>query len=80
MKKYHTSVKPKRAVSGISHWINYRKGTEYDPNIVNVGKGKVDKKRVMQLRYLQSKGIKSVSRKAILDHLQSIDKLKIISI
>ena len=39
MKKYHTSAKPKRAVPGISHWINYRKGTEYYATTVNVGQG-----------------------------------------
>ena len=71
MKKYYTSVKPKRAVPGIGHWINYRKGKEYDPNTVNVGKGKVDKKRIMQLRYLQSKGIKPIS-KDILAHLKTL--------
>ena len=71
MKKYHTSAKPKRAVPGIGHWINYRKGKEYDHNTVNVGKGKVDKKRIMQLRYLQSKGIKPIS-KDILAHLKTL--------
>ena len=68
-KKYRVSNKPRLAESGLAYWTNYERSTESNPNRANTGKGRVNKRMVMQLRYLQSKGIKPVS-KDILQHLK----------
>ena len=72
MKRYIQSSKPMPLSSSVGKWIQYTgKGKESNPNSVNKGKGRVNKKRALQLRYLQSKGIKPVS-KDILTHLKSL--------
>ena len=72
MKRYIQSSKPMPLSSSVGKWIQYTgKGKESNPNSVNTGKGKVDKRRVLQLRYLQSKDIKPVS-KDILQWLKSL--------
>ena len=68
-KKYRVSNKPRLAESGLAYWTNYERSTEPNPNRANTRMGRVSKKRVMQLRYLQSRGIKPVS-KDILQHLK----------
>lgn len=72
MKRFRQSSMPRIAQSGMGNgnWINYKRVQERNPNSVNTGKGRVNKKRVLQLRYLQSKGIKPVS-KSILQWLDS---------
>lgn len=57
---------------GNGKWINYDRERESNPNLANSGKGRVNKRRVMQLRYLQSRGIKPVSK----DILQWLDSIK----
>jgi hypothetical protein len=42
---------------GNDDWINYERAGKENPNYINTGKGRVNKKRVLQLRYLQSKTI-----------------------
>ena len=72
MKRFIQSSKPMPLNSSIGKWTHYTgKGKESNPNSVNTGKGKVDKRRVLQLRYLQSKDIKPVS-KDILQWLKSL--------
>ena len=75
MKRFRQSAKPFIAQSGMGNgnWINYKRAGELNPNSVNTGKGRVSKKRVLQLRYLQSKSIKPVS-KDILQWLDSVGK------
>ena len=75
MKRFRQSAKPFIAQSGMGNgnWINYKRVQERNPNSINTGKGRVNKRRVMQLRYLQSKGIKPVS-KSILQWLDSVGK------
>jgi len=73
MKRFIQSSKPLPLNSSIGKWTNYTgqgKGKEGNLNSVNTGKGKVNKKRVLQTRYLQSKGIKPVPK----DILQWLDK------
>mgnify|MGYP003139149542 CR=1 FL=1 len=74
MKRFIQSAKPMPLRSSAGNYI-YTAGQRKDnnPNSVNTGKGRVSKKRVMQLRYLQSKGIKPVS-KDILQWLDSVGK------
>lgn len=65
MKRFRRSSMPYMAQSGMGseNWINYTgQRKEGNLNSVNTGKGKVNKKRVLQIRYLQSKGIKPVSK------------------
>ena len=73
MKRFRQSSMPRIAQSGMGNgnWTNYKRVQESNPNSVNTGKGRVNKKRVMQLRYLQSKGIKPVS-KSILQWCKSL--------
>ena len=59
-KKYRTSNKPILAESRLGHWTPYHRGTESNPNLKNSGRGRVNKRRVLQLRYLQSKDIKPI--------------------
>jgi hypothetical protein len=62
MKRFIQSAKPLPLQSSVGKWTHYtRAGKEENPNSVNTGKGRVNKRRVMQLRYLQSKQIKPVS-------------------
>ena len=69
MKRFRQSSKPRLAESGMNgNWTNYTKIQERNPT--SIGKGRVNKKRVLQIRYLQSKGIKPVS-KDILQWLNS---------
>ena len=72
-KKYRNSNKPFMSESGMGSWTVYSKDREINYNRKNTGKGRVNKKKVLQLRYLQSKGIKPVS-KDILQHLQQQSK------
>jgi len=55
MKRYRVSNKPVIAKSG--NWTPYKSAVESNPNSVNTGQGRINKKRVMQLRYLKSIGI-----------------------
>ena len=73
MKRFRQSSMPRIAQSGMGNdnWINYKRAGERNPNLANSGKGRVNKKRVMQLRYLQSKDIKPVS-KDILKWVESL--------
>lgn len=75
MKRFRQSSMPYMAQSGMGNgkWTNYKRAREGNPNSVNTGKGRVSKKRVLQLRYLQSKSIKPVS-KDILQWLDSVGK------
>ena len=59
MKRFRQSAKPRLAQSGMGNddWINYERAGKENPNYINTGKGRVNKKRVLQLRYLQSKTI-----------------------
>ena len=73
MKRFIQSSKPMPLQSSIGKWTHYTgQGKEGNLNSVNTGKGRVNKKRVMQTRYLQSRGIKPVSK----DILQWLDSLK----
>ena len=74
MKRFRQSSMPRMAQSGMGNdnWINYDRGKESNPNLANTGKGKVNKRRVLQNRYLQSKDIKPVSK----DILQWLDSVK----
>ena len=73
MKRFRQSSMPRIARSGMGNgeWINYKRAGERNPNSINTGKGRVNKKRVMQIRYLQSIDIKPVS-KDILGWLESL--------
>ena len=73
MKRFRQSSMPRIARSGMGNgeWINYKRAGERNPNSINTGMGRVNKKRVLQLRYLQSKSIKPVS-KSILQWLDSV--------
>ena len=63
MKRFRQSSMPYMAQSGMGNgkWTNYNRAGKLNPNSVNTGKGRVNKRRVLQLRYLQSKSIKPVS-------------------
>lgn len=71
MKRFNESNAPRPIKSNMGNMIHYKRTQELNPNSVNTGKGRVNKKRVMQLRYLQSIGIKPVS-KDILGWLESL--------
>ena len=73
MKRFRQSSMPYMAQSGMGNgkWTNYKRAREGNPNSVNTGKGRVNKRRVMQLRYLQSKRVKSVPN-SILKWVDSI--------
>ena len=72
MKRFIQSAKPMPLRSSAGNYIyTAGQGKEPNPNSVNTGKGRVNKRRVMQLRYLQSKGIKPVS-KSILQWCESL--------
>ena len=62
MKRFRQSSMPYIAQSGMGNgnWTNYKRAGKENPNAVNTGKGRVNKKRVLQLRYLQSKNIKPI--------------------
>jgi len=77
MKRFRQSSMPRIAKSGMGkgNWINYKRaGKEMNPNSVNTGKGRVNKTRVLQLRYLQSKKIKPVMEESILQWCNSAGK------
>ena len=73
MKRFRQSSMPRIAQSGMGNgnWINYKRAGELNPNLANSGKGRVNKRRVLQNRYLQSKDIKPVS-KDILKWVESL--------
>ena len=72
MKRFIQSSKPMPLRSSAGNYIySVGQGKEPNPNLANSGKGRVNKKRVLQLRYLQSKSIKPVS-KSILQWLDSV--------
>jgi len=59
-KKYRNSNKPFMSESGMGSWTVYSKDREINYNRKNTGKGRVNKKKVLQLRYLQNNTIKPV--------------------
>ena len=73
MKRFIQSAKPMPLRSSAGNYIySVEQGKERNPNSVNTGKGRVNRKRVLQTRYLQSRNIKPVSK----DILQWLDSAK----